>query len=350
MLAPLALIVAFFALLCEAAAIYFLANIRQGTNEVLSFLGMHLIASFLFALVVRGVLPDKYREPIRAVLALLTSFAFFIPIFGLLALAAGVLTVLSAPRGNVVLPFNLVRHPEFTNPLRDPVARIRATGLRTVLLDATLAPELRLRSLMALQNIPIRRAGPLLKRLLGDPSDDMRLTAYGLLDRESRRIGDTTQRELDALPGITERGPRVNALRRIAEQYWELVYTGLAQSDLSEHALAEGLRHCDAALALAGGDPGLLLLKGRLLTAQGDTRAALESYRKSIEAGLPVGRAAPYIAQIAFEDGDYDTVRKYLRHVDQQTNPTVAPIAQFWSDRPDPPAHGTPAAVRGSPA
>lgn len=329
--AALAFLVAFVALACEAGAVYFLANIPQGTGEVVSFLGMHLVASFLFALVVRGVLPDKYREPSQAVLALLTSFAFFIPIFGLLALVAGVLTVLSVPRGRVAMPFDTVRHPEFSTPQRDQAVRIRATGLRTLLLDPTLAPELRLRSLMALQNIPIRRAGPLLRRLLGDPSDDMRLTAYGLLDRESRRIGDAVQKELAALPRITERGPRLNALRRIAELYWELVYTGLAQADLSEHALGEGLKHCDAALAIAGRDPGLLLLRGRLLNAKGDATGALEAFEKAMEAGLSVERAAPYVAEIAFEAGDFDGVRRQLERMDPQANPTVAPLVRFWA-------------------
>jgi polysaccharide biosynthesis protein PelE len=330
-LAPVAITMAITALVFEALAIVFVANIPQGSWEVVSFLLFHLAASVLFALVVHTVLPDKYREPRLPALALLAAFAFFIPIFGLLALATGVVTVLAVPRGALVLPFALVRQPEFAVPLRDQSARMRATGLRTLLLDPTLSAELRLRSLMALQNIPIRRAGPMLRRLLGDPSDDMRLTAYGLLERESKRIAQAIQDELATLPTLTEPAPRLASLRRVAEQYWELVYTGLAQADLSEFAIKEGLRYCEAAMQIAPREPGLWMLRGRLLNAKGDDAGALESYRTAAASGLPAERLAPYVAEIAFERREYAEVRKQLGALDASNVPTMAAVVSFWS-------------------
>jgi len=307
------------------------ANVTQGTNEVVSFLGLHLVASVVFALVVRAVLPPKYREPRWAVLALLASFAFFIPIFGLLALATGVVTVLAVPRGALVLPFELVRKPEYSTPLHDTGTRMRSTGLRTLLLDATLAPELRLRSLMALQNIPLRRAGPMLRRLLGDPSDDMRLTAYGLLERESKRIGDTIQRELALLPTLTHSGTRIASLRRVAEQYWELVYAGFAQAELSDFAIDEGLRYCDEALELGAREPGLALLKGRLLNAKGERDAALAAYRDAMRFGLAADRVAPYMAEIAFEAGEYAEARRQMATMSANAMPAIAAVVQYWT-------------------
>lgn len=331
LIAPIAIALALIALVLEGVAIYFVANVPQGTSEVVSFLAIHGLASFVFAFVVRNVLPEKYRTPRWAVLALLTSFAFFIPIFGLLALATAVITVLASPRGALVLPFDLVRHPEYSTPLRETSVKMRASGLRTLLLDATLAPELRLRSLMALQNIPIRRAGPMLRRLLADPSDDMRLTAYGLIERESKRISDIIDREIATLPTLTDRGPRITSLRRIAEQYWEYVYTGLAQADLSDFAIAEGLRYCDQALALAPTEAGLWILKGRLSNAQGDHEGGRNAYREATRLGTPADRIAPYLAQIAFESGDFTEVRRQMSMLSATPMPAVASLAQFWS-------------------
>jgi polysaccharide biosynthesis protein PelE len=331
MIAPLAILLSIIALVLEIGAIYFVANVPQGTGEVIAFLCIHACASVVFAFVVRGVLPPRFRTPRWAVLALLASFAFFIPIFGLLALAAGVLTVLATPRGTVVLPFDLVRRPEYSTPLRESGMKMRATGLRTLLLDATLAPELRLRSLMALQNLPIRRAGPMLRRLLGDPSDDMRLTAYGLLERESKRIGDIIQREIELLPTLAERGARVSSQRRIAEHYWELVYTGLAQGDLGEFAIDEGVRYADQAIGLAPNESGLWILKGRLHNARGNIEGARTAYAEAARLGTPADRIAPYLAEIAYERGDYAEVRRQMQRLGATPMPAAAPIARFWS-------------------
>jgi tetratricopeptide (TPR) repeat protein len=332
--APLAIA----ALLCEALAVWFLANVPQGTSEVALFFAIHFAASVFTAMLVAAHVPERYRRPRGAVLLLLGAFAFFIPFLGILALVVGLLTVLTVPGPGGGLPFNAVRSPEFTTPIREGGARMRSTGLRTMLFDPTLAPELRLRSLMALQNMSVRRAGPLLRTLLGDPTDDMRLTAYALLERESKRLGEAISGEIVNLPKKTTPAARFGALRRIAEQQWELVYTGVAQADLAAFALDEGLRYADAALAIVPQDGGLWMLKGRMFSAKGDDAAAIAAYEKAISLGLPAERAAPYLAEIAFREGRFADVRAAMARVEAGVAPAmVAPVARFWAAPATPP-------------
>ncbi|MFN0299837.1 MAG: hypothetical protein ACKVQU_05735 [Burkholderiales bacterium] len=323
------------AIACEVAALQFILDLPQGTDAVLKFFGLHAIASIVFAFVVRATLvPIPMRTPAWAVVGLAACFSLFIPIFGILALIAAVLAVLVSPRALITRPYTSVRHPEFTVPIRESESRMRATGLRTVLLDPTLAPELRLRSLMALQNFPIRRAGPFLRRLLGDPADDIRLTAYSLLERETKRISEIIEQDVAALAVLEEPSMRLVTHRRLAEQHWELVYTGLAQADLADYSLGEALRHLDEALSIAPREPGLWLLRGRLLNARGDVEGGGLAYREAVRCGLPAERAAPWLAELAYRERNHAEVRAQMSMVDVETvGPTVGPVARFWRAR-----------------
>ncbi len=323
------------AIACEVGALFRLIDGPQGTDAVLTFFALHAIGSVLLAFVVHATLvPPAMQSPAWAVIGLASSFGFFIPFFGMLALIAAVLAVLVSPRALITRPYVSVRHPEFTVPIRESESRMRATGLRTVLLDAALAPELRLRSLMALQNFPIRRAGPFLRRLLGDPADDIRLTAYGLLERETRRISQIIEQDVLALATVEEPVMRLVIHRRLAEQHWELVYTGLAQADLADYSLGEALRHVEEALSIAPREPGMWLLRGRLLNARGDVEGAGLSYRESVRCGLPAERAAPWLAELAYRERNHQDVRAQMRVVDVETvGPTVGPVARYWRTR-----------------
>jgi polysaccharide biosynthesis protein PelE len=335
MIALVVAVVVVLAIACEIAALQYIIDAPQGTDAVLAFFVMHAIASVLFAVVVRLVLvPRAMRRPAWSVLGFTVSLSFFIPFFGMLAMIAAVLAVLVAPRALITRPYISVRHPEFTAPRRAAESPMRATSMRTVLLDETLAPELRLRSLMALQNFPIRRAGPFLRRLLGDPADDIRLTAYSLLERETRRIFTVIEQDIALLAKTVEPAMRLVIHRRLAEQHWELVYTGLAQTDLADYALTEALRHLDESLAIAPREPGLWLLQGRLLITRGDAKAALHAYREAARCGLPTERAAPWLAELAYRERNFEEVRAQMRKVDVATvGPTVSPVALYWRAR-----------------
>lgn len=317
------------ALVLEGLALQLLLDAEQSTADVFRFLAFHLLGSIGIACVAHAVLPARYRRAPLAGIGLLTSFAFFIPFLGILAVMIGALT---APRAAPALPFASVRPPEFAAPSQDREGKLRATGTRSLLLDPSLPEALRMRSLTALQNLPMRRAQPLLSRLLGDPADDMRLSAYGLLDRETRRVSATIEADLAVLEAVGDGPERARALRRVAEHYWELVYAGLARADLADFAVEAGLRHADAALAFDPADPGLHLVRGRLLGTAGDLDAAVAAYEEAIRAGAATERVAPYLAEIAFVRRDYNAVARHMRTAGHAgAHPGVVPLIRFWA-------------------
>lgn len=322
------------ALAFEFAALYTAINAENGTAQVLLFVCVHGAASALLALFTLPLLPQHYRQPRAGVLAFLFSFSFFIPLIGLLGVMTALFIALLKPRLARGTPFASVKQPEFVLTAGDAEPQLRRSGVRAVLLDQTTPAQVRLKSLMSLQNMPARTAGPMLRRLLSDPADDIRLVAYGMLDTQEKRINARMQEEEQKL--ARDAGARADCLRQLAELHWELVYTGLVQGDVREHALAAALDYIEQALALADLDPGLWYLKGRLLQAAGRLDEAAHDFNIAVSCGLAEARVLPYIAELAFERRDFAAVREIMARVAHtQMSPLMAPLVAFWVDKPE---------------
>jgi tetratricopeptide (TPR) repeat protein len=324
----------FGALALEIGALYTTLDAKHGTVEVINFLALHGGASAFLALFSLPALPEHYRRPRRLVLAYLFSFSFFIPIFGLFGLLVAVLVAVLKPRLIPNKPFTRVKPPEFVLSIREAPPQFRMAGLRSILLDQDTPPEVRLKSLIALQSMPARTAGPLLRKLLSDPADDIRLVAYGMLDSQEKSINARIKTDLDKLATVTDMEARLGCLRHIAELNWELVYSGLVQGDVRRHALASGIAYAERAQEISPQDAGLWFLKGRLLQAAGDIEAAGVSFNIAVSLFLPEARVLPYVAEIAFEQRDFGTVRETIGLIAvAQTSSLMAPLIQFWRPR-----------------
>jgi tetratricopeptide (TPR) repeat protein len=295
---------------------------------------LHAGASLLLALFAWRVLPEKFRNPRLQVLALLFNFAFFIPILGLLGMLAAIF--FSTYRRPVVVaqPFVTVSLPEFVLSLRETDTKYSQGGIKSRLAQPSIPTQQRLQALLALQGIPARVSSPMLHDMLGDASDDIRLVAYGLLDSREKKINAEIHRELVKLKTDKGRDIRLIGLRHLAELYWELVYNGLAQGDLRDHALRQALSYTNDALLLAPFDTGLWFLKGRILQEIKRYDDAYQIFGMAIANGFPESRVLPYIVEIAFDRRDYRTVSDLLSRISiLQVTPIVKGAINFWVGR-----------------
>jgi len=339
----------------EVAATSFLADFVNGTAQVMMYLALHLVASILLASAVMPVLPERYREPHQWVAALLFSFAFFMPLLGIIGILSAIVITPLLTLVKKEDPFSGVRAPEYVLSIRDPDIQFRIAGLRATLLDPNLPSELRMRSLIALQNMPTRVAAPTLRKLLGDSADDIRLVAYGILDQKEKIINTQILGHLESLDRLLDRDGRINALRQLAELNWELVYTGLVQGDVREHTLNQVVKYTEEALQLSNTTsvrwismvvkyteealqlsdniPGLWLLRGRALHAQRKLDLASTAYARAISNGLAESRALPYLAEVAYDRHDFRALREYVARLARNSQPTpmMGPVLRYWS-------------------
>lgn len=316
----------------EGAAWAQLAFAGSSEQHLALYLVTHAGASILLAGVNYILLPTGYREPRTAILAMLFGLIFFVPVLGFVGAVAGVLLARVMPRLGRPAKFASLRLPEL-----DPHDQVGGTGFRQsgmrAFLGNTQAPvSERLRALVALSNVPTRLASPLLRDLLSDPAEDLRLLAYGMLDTQEKKLNSAIHLALQAYNGAVETAARAQAARRLALLYWELIYQGLVQGDLLRHTSRQGLRYAAEALATVREDPALHFLHGRLLHEEFRYAEAGRAYERALELGLPAGRVVPYLAELAYEQRDFAEVRRLLGTLGGWLGtPRLAPIVDYWS-------------------
>ena len=325
------LLYAFCALALEAAAwAGALSDDGQGAFALLAYLLAHAGASACFACLAVSAVPAALTQARRPLMLLMFGTALAIPLLGFLGVGAGVLVLRLLPPAGHTRVFRAVRLPQFDPHLR-PGSGFRQAGMRSFLANALAPAATRLRALVALQNVSGRLASPLLRDVLGDPSEDIRLLAYGMLERKekqlSRAIHDESMR-FDAAAGSAERG---DAAKRLADLYWELVYQRLAQGDLRQHALQRSLHYMRIALAQSPDDAALHLRRGRLLQSLAQPHLAQSAYDRALALGLPKTRIVPYLAEVAYDVGDYASVRTLMNELgDWQSLPRLRPVIDYW--------------------
>lgn len=310
----------------------FQAVYKEGNDAAFVLLLIqHAAASLVLAWLVWARMPEKLRHPRSKVVLLLFNFAFFVPVLGLPgALVAAFManfrrrTVASQVYASLTLP-------EFSVPRREADGKFSQLGIKSRLEHTSIPAPQRLQSLLALQSMPPKISSPLLHNMLGDASDDIRLVAYGLLDGREKKITAKINRELANLKTADEPERRMVCQKELAELYWELAYSGLAQGDLRVHALGQALFHADESLRLSPQEAGLLFLKGRVLHEMRRDDEAYQALLDAIAHGLPESRALPYIAEILFVRGDYRTVRTMLSRISAlQVTPIMRGVIRFW--------------------
>jgi len=307
-----------------------LASGSNSDGQFLSFMAIHALASAVLALFALPLLPAGHTQPSWMSGLLLFSLSVFVPVLGFFGvmICLGVLPLL--PRPHAGMRFRSLGLPELDPHERRDAGAFRQAGLRNFLRNHRAPVDLRLKALVALQNAPVQFASPLLRDLLADPSEDLRLLAYGMLDSREKRLNTSIHSLRQAWQEASDDTVRRTAARRLAMLYWELVYQGLAQGDLRRHAAMESLRFLEQALE-GEQDAGLHLQHGRLLYEVGRIEEARQAYRRALEQGIPAPRVLPYLAELAFQRRDFAEVRRML--ADLRAYPDQArlePLLQFW--------------------
>ena len=313
-----------------------------------SYFALHAIASTVVASLAWALLPTKYKRPIAPAYALLWAFAFFIPALGVTALLLVVQVARRFPRILRTERYVTVLMPEFSGVQREATERsdIRAADARRILKDTNLPLETRLRVLVALQVMQPKAAVPLLMGLLSDPSEDIRLLAYSMVDTWEKDLVQQIQRAdkalVDAQLAIdqhpdaeadgTPQTPVVNALRRLAELHWQQADSGLARGDLRRFALESAQKFCEQVLMLDANAQGVWRLYARVLIELNQLEAAMRALTLARKLKMPAVEVWALMGQIAFLQRDFDAVRAYAAELpaDQLLPPSVAATAAYW--------------------
>lgn len=315
----------------EAAGVWVLLDFSRGLAALGWYLGAHAGASVLAALVLVESLPGPTRAQPRRAFGFFLSLCFFIPVLGVPGLLAAAFFARLFPKRGTKDVFATASAPEFAPQDGQREAPSAHGPVRAQLSDPSSPVETRLRALLSIQELPSRVANPVIRSMLADPADDVRLVAYGILDGREKAINTRIQAARAQLAGQDPLG-RLQAEKELAELHWELIYQGLVQGDLQQHAAGLARSHFDAALALAPEDAALWALGGRLAILAGQYERARHAFTRAMSFGLAEARALPYLAEVAFHTRRFDEARELLKRIAKTAHTQrMAQVIDYWN-------------------
>lgn len=308
----------------------------QTDSALASYLLVHALACVMLSLFLFPLLSTRQARPRLAIVLLMMVCSYAVPVAGFLGVLAAALVLRLYRKPATHTEFESLQMPEFDQHQRRQ-GHFRHAGLRSFLGNIHAPIQSRLRAMVALQYVSGRTASPLLRTVLSDPSEDLRLLAYGMLDTLEKRVNSSIDAELSTLHAAQEAAgnaaPRtLESAQRLSDLYWELIYQKLVQGDLRKHAIQESLRYCDWVLAEQTDNAQLCLRRGRLLHEQKRPDEAAQAYAQARELGLPATRVLPYQAELCFDRKDFAQAHALMQELGQWSAlPRLRPVVDYWS-------------------
>ncbi|TDR73618.1 hypothetical protein [Paludibacterium purpuratum] len=300
------------------------------TGWMVLMLALQALAAFLAVPAAMTLLPRRFKQRPYLTGLFLWCYLFAVPVGGLL-LTCGVMALAAMlPKALEDLPIILTYPPQFLAPQATATVG-RGAHLKSVLQSSAAAASFRMNALMAMQSMPMRTVSPLLRTMLDDPFEDIRLLAFWMLDRQEKTL---TKKILDQLPRLKltlSKTERYRVHKELALLYNELVYSYLVQGDVYRHAAREAERYAAEALTLMPTDAALWRLRGRLALDRGDTEQAMAMLDQAMLHGFDRQRLLPYLAEVAYLDKDYQQVKVLLAAQPLASAlPILQPIIKYW--------------------
>jgi tetratricopeptide (TPR) repeat protein len=314
----------------ESAALAVLSQDIAVSAQLIEYIALHGAASGLIAYLAWLFLPTTYRQPKRAVLGLFFLFSFLVPFLTVLTIVLIILTMRFFTKPVIYYPFSKITLPKFTLGGAGVRQTLGEGSVHARLNTPSLSPDIRMKALLSANAMSSRYSIPMLKALLGDAADDLRLLAYGMLDNREKTLNALIHAVLKKLRDCSNADLQQLYQKQLAELYWTFAYENLAEGDMLNYMLQQAEHYTRGALAIKP-DGDLWIQLAQILARQSLRTESRAAFEQALALGMPVVRIQPYLAELAFLDNDYPRVRAHLKTMrEHNEDPQAVNIVSFW--------------------
>ncbi|GLS84086.1 tetratricopeptide repeat protein [Paraferrimonas haliotis] len=312
-------------LLFESASLYLLSAEHLSLLGWISYGSSHAIAAVSFTAACWLMLPMRYKMPAHTSMSFIFVIAFSMPLVGMLGLTLIFIVALYLPSKDespLWIRSEFPQLPQHVESLEG--SQFGSSALKDILLFNP-SDERRLIAVNACRYLPEKVAMPLLKIALTDKVDDVRLLAYAAIEKMEFGINQ----KIDALTKKLEQKESAEANYQVASLYWELCYLEIADGPLQLHYLEQARQYLLASLALKDSAQTQLKLGRVLLQLQQYSQAKtyLEAAQNN---GLLASQVQPYLAEVAFAQGQYAKAQDLLANLSDSSSPALAQLKEYW--------------------
>ncbi|CAB3774901.1 hypothetical protein [Paraburkholderia humisilvae] len=292
---------------------------------------LNSLCGALQALLFRLMLPQRYREPRGFTLLFIWLFCTFVPVAGglVLLVSCAWAGIFPGKRNDEALQH--VSTPDFVTYLMARVSHGGGARLQARLMDTQVNVSDRLSALVAIQSMPTRTTGTLLRDLLADPIEDVRLIAYGTLAQAENDVMQKIFEAAGELDSARSDSELYMSHRKLAELHFELVYQNLVQGAVYTHTFEQADLHARAALKIDDGDAALWLMRGRLALAHSATDDAVHYMVRAQALHFPRERLVPWLAEAAYLQRDYPRVVELIASLGHASALSIPKsVVHYW--------------------
>lgn len=291
----------------------------------------HVFLSALAGFGGMAILRASYPKHGSSVFIFFSLFALCIPILG----PSGVLCLVCFFRywGTATIPMSIgiVNDPEYGRGGRAHSFQYHSGDIHSLVSNASISDVQRMQALFKLQSLQSRQTTRAFRTLLTDDSEDLRLVAFGLLDKTEKAIFSRVYQELSFLDKAVNE--KVEHWRQLAYTYWELVYQQAVVGDVLTFAIDQVRMYVKDVLCQDEQDGGMWSLLGQVHLHGKDYGQARHCFSRALVCGLPESRIVPYMAEVLFHQREFSDLQILLSiQTSLMDVAALQPVLEYWGE------------------
>lgn len=291
----------------------------------------HLFTCLLMTVSAKLFLNGLFTGNNRGFYLLVFLLCYFVPVFGII-ISLFIVTALYR------LHTKSHKYAEFLDEainleeIQPFHAKYGAGGASMRLLKKEETADERSKALFVLSQTQLSNINKLIYQLLPDPSDEMRLLAFNILDEQENRIAKRISESFAMLETAKKNHESCAKFEKnIAMLYWELVYDHLISPELEQSILNRALSYAISASKSLENDATIWILLGKIYKHLKQYANAEKAFNKIELSEVPPATVLPYLAEIKFKMRDYQAVQEYLSQSSTLLDVAlIAPVKRFW--------------------
>ncbi|MGB0908781.1 MAG: hypothetical protein ACPGYT_00320 [Nitrospirales bacterium] len=323
------------AALLEALVLPYLLLTERYQGDVLGLVILHVMMSMAVGLLGKDSLPPKYQQSPKFVVVFFVGLTMFIPMFGAIAVLSLVVMTNYFFVGITKFDIQEVHESRFVGVGRAENQQLNSGDLQSRFSAKSVQTDARLDALGKLQGFETHQINSTVRGALQDQADDIRLVAFGILDKKEKAINARINQELELLQQAVDESEKLIHLRELAYAYWELVYKEIVEGDILLYALEQARHYNSSVLALMPQDAGMWALNGQISLRLQHNDEARESFTKALRYGIPETRVVPYLAELAFQRKEFEELSSLFHQRTMLSEVAILnPLLKYWNAHP----------------
>jgi tetratricopeptide (TPR) repeat protein len=225
-----------------------------------------------------------------------------------------------------------INQKEFLQNHFPKVHRIFGEGAITSLsTDTSNHSPNKMKGLVFISNQPVKYNFSLIKTLLSDPDNEIRLYSFSILSQAESKLNDKITQTLKELENTKNLYIRSELMETLACYHWEFIHYGLSDTETEKMILDKVIYYANLALEQQPKNARIHFLLGKVLFYQKSYVYASRYFQKALDYGIPKACYAPYLAEIAYNHKEFKNIKNLFSKMNPlETSTLIASVHKQW--------------------